>query len=103
MRARVMKTLLAAILCLPGSAHAQGPQQSPPPNATRAMQLPLSGRSGQSGGVVINQAVVPGVTTSVNTLSTNVQVQGPYTGSIRSGASDLPDGKLTLKEAIRRG
>ena len=77
-------------------------QQTPTPPSGQSVQLPLSGRTGQSGGVVVNQAPIPGVTTSVNTLSTSVQVQPPYNGSVRKGA-DLPDGKLTLAEAIRRG
>lgn len=48
----------------------------------------------------MNQTPVPGVTTSVNTLSTNIQVQGPYTGSVSRG--DLAGGKLSLAEAIKR-
>ncbi|HYP09165.1 MAG TPA: TolC family protein [Bryobacteraceae bacterium] len=71
-----------------------------PGQTTQGVQLPLSGRTGQNGGVVVTQTPTPGVTSSVNTLNTNVQVQGPYTGSVPSGP--LP-GALTLKDAIRRG
>jgi outer membrane protein TolC len=67
------------------------------------MQLPLSGRTGQNGSVVVNQTAIPGVTTSVNTLSTTVQVQGPYSGSAAAKPAGLPGGKLSLKEAIHRG
>ena len=66
-------------------------------------QLPLSGRSGQSGSVTPAQTPVPGVTTSVNTLNTTVQTQGPYAGSANS-VSKLPfSGKLGLRDAVERG
>jgi outer membrane protein TolC len=66
-------------------------------------QLPLSGRGGQNGSVTPTQTPVPGVTTSVNTLNTTVQVQGPYAGSV-SGISKSPfSGKLGLREAVERG
>ena len=65
------------------------------------VQLPLSGRTGQSGSVNTTQTPVPGTTTSVNTLNTNVQAQGPYSGSARSQKAF--DGKLSLHDAIERG
>ncbi len=66
-----------------------------------ALQLPISGRTSQSGSVSPVQTPVPGVTTSVNTLNTSVQVQGPYSGSaLQRGAVA---GKLTLRDAVRRG
>ena len=66
-----------------------------------ALQLPLSGRAGQSGSVNSVQTSVPGVTTSVNTINTTVQVQGPYGGSVlQPGALD---GKLTFRNAVKRG
>src|SRR5579871_3147450 len=76
--------------------------QAPPPAGTPAAQLPLSGRGGQGGSVNSTQTPVPGVTSSVNTLNTSVQVQGPYAGSV-SGSGKPFSGKLSLREAIARG
>jgi outer membrane protein TolC len=67
----------------------------------QAIQLPLSGRAvSQSGSVNSVQTPIPGVTSSVNTLNSSVQVQGPYSGS----ASDAKpfSGKLSFREAIER-
>ncbi|MGA2133472.1 MAG: TolC family protein [Bryobacteraceae bacterium] len=75
--------------------------QSPPPQGTPAAQLPLSGRGGQGGSVNTVETPVPGVTSSVNTLNTSVQVQGPYTGSI-PGAAKPFSGKLSLHDAVAR-
>jgi outer membrane protein TolC len=69
--------------------------------ATRANQLPLSGRNGQSGSVAATESPVPGTTTSVNTISPTVQVQGAYAGSAQGRTSF--SGKLSLREAIERG
>lgn len=65
------------------------------------MQLPLSGRAGQPGSVAVTQVPVPGATTSVNTLNTNVQVQGAFQGSVAS--KPLAGNTLGLREAIQRG
>jgi outer membrane protein TolC len=76
---------------------------SPPSGgSTAAAQLPLSSRSG-NGSVATAQTPLPGATTSVNTINTSVQVQGPYAGSAGS-VSHMPfSGKLGLREAIQRG
>jgi len=66
-------------------------------------QLPLSGRGGQNGSVTPAQTPVPGVTTSVNTLNTTVQVQGPYAGSASSISKSPFLGKLSLRDAVERG
>src|SRR4051794_13167593 len=96
---RTSVIIFATVALVGGSAWAQLPQSAPPSTGSQAVQLPLSGRTGESGGVVVNQTPVPGVTTSVNTLSTSVQVQGPYTGSVRNNRTpDLPAGKLSLRE-----
>ena len=68
--------------------------------STRANQLPLSGRTGQTGSVTATESPVAGATTSVNTINPTVQAQGPYGGSI---AGKPFTGKLTLREAIARG
>ena len=65
-----------------------------------AVQLPLSGRTGQSGSVTATQSPVPGTTTSVNTLNPNVQATGPFSGSVSGPAFS---GKLSLQDAIQRG
>ena len=60
-----------------GSATAAGSSQG-----ATANQLPLSGRTTQGGSVSVTQAPVPGVTTTVNTINPNVQVQGNFSGSV---------------------
>src|SRR5262245_49778822 len=69
----------------------------------RANQLPLSGRSGQTGSVTTTQSPTPGTTTSVNTINPTIQTQGPYGGSV-TGAARVPfSGRLSLREAVERG
>src|SRR5260370_17478910 len=68
---------------------------------TRATQLPLSGRTGQSGSVTATESPVPGTTTSVNTINPTVQAQGPYAGSA-AGKTPL-SGKLSLRDPMERG
>jgi outer membrane protein TolC len=70
---------------------------------SQATQLPASGRTGQTGGVVAGESPVPGTTASVNTLNPTVQTQGPYAGSADSTAKMPFGGKLSLREAIQRG
>ena len=82
-------------------AFAQAPQQGSL-QASQATPLPLSGRSGQSGSATAIETPSPGLTSSINTLNTSVQIQGPYQGSVRNGAKALT-GKLTLRDAIARG
>jgi hypothetical protein len=53
----------------------------------RANQLPLSGRSGQTGTVTTTQTPTPGTTTSVNTINPTIQTQGPFGG--RRGAGPV--------------
>jgi outer membrane protein TolC len=76
---------------------------APPPPASQATPLPLSGRSGQSGSVNATEAPVPSTTTSVNTLNPTVSVQGNYAGSARSTVQLPFSGKLSLADAIQRG
>ncbi|HYI94454.1 MAG TPA: TolC family protein [Bryobacteraceae bacterium] len=102
MKTYARKIVLASVAFNMRIALAQGPMMTPTPPGSQAIQLPLSGRGGQSGGVVVNQAPMPGVTSSVNTINTSIQVQNPYAGSVQSLAAGLPDGKLSLQEAIRR-
>ncbi len=76
---------------------------APPPAASQANALPLSGRSGQSGGAAAASTPVPSTTTSVNTLNPAVSVQGAYSGSAQSTVQMPFSGKLSLAEAIQRG
>ena len=68
---------------------------------TRANQLPLSGRTEQSGSVTATESPVPGTTTSVNTINPTVQVQGPYAGSAEGKTAF--SGQLSLRDAVERG
>jgi outer membrane protein TolC len=91
---------LVFILVASGTLLAQlGPPAGSSGNPTAA-QLPLSGRGVQNGSVSAAQTPLPGITASVNTLNSTVQVQGPYGGSI---PHDGLAGKLTLHDAIQRG
>jgi len=88
---------LRVVLLFPVLLQSQSP---PPPPGTQAAQLPLSGRTTQTGSVATAQTPVPGLTSSVNTLNTSVQVQGPFTGST-PGARPFT-GKLALRDAVNR-
>ncbi len=72
-----------------------------PASAQQGAPLPLSGRNGQGGSVSATQTPVPGTTSSVNTLNTTVQAQGAYAGSAAGRVRF--SGKLSLREAVRRG
>src|SRR5215469_4868970 len=62
-----------------------------------AAQLPLSGRSGQSGSVVATETPTPGTTTSVNTINPTVQIQGPFASSIPSTIRAPFSGSLSIR------
>ena len=70
---------------------------------TLANQVPLSGRTGESGSVTANQSPIAGTTTSVNTLNPSIQASGPYSGSSLSTSKTPFSGKLSLREAVARG
>ena len=72
-------------------------------NTSRAVQLPLSGRTGASGAVTTIQTPLPGGTTSVNTINSSVQVQGSYQGSVTTGTPSVTPLQLSLDEGVRRG
>jgi outer membrane protein TolC len=82
---------------------AQFPPGSGQSQSSQVNQLPLSGRMGQGGSVTATESPVPGTTTSVDTINPSIQVQGPYAGSVPSGASLPFSGKLSLNDAIERG
>ena len=89
---------LLAVPCAFGQFGTPAGQSSAAP---AAIQLPLSGRTGQSGSVAVTQVPIPGATTSVNTLNTGIQVQGPYQGSVQS--KPYTGTALSVREAIQRG
>jgi outer membrane protein TolC len=99
-----LRRLLAVFFIYTAGALAQlGAPSGSGGGTTSAAQLPVSGRNGQNGSVTAAETPIPGTTSSVNTLNTTVQAQGPYAGS-RDGAARQPfSGKLSLREAVARG
>ena len=80
----------------------QAPSGSAPQSS--AIQLPLSGRAGQTGTVVTNQSTVnAGGTNSVNLINSTVNVQGPFEGSVPTGTSTGTAIPLTLDYALKQG
>ena len=98
-----ISVLLALSLACAGSASAQIGSAGGSSQGSQATPLPVSGRTGQSGGVVATQSAIPGTTTSVTTLNPQVQVQGEYSGSANSTAKMPFSGSLSLREAVQRG
>ena len=92
--------LFCVAVCCTRSAFAQGGGSGQSGTGSTATPLPLSGRGAQSGSVTPSQTALPGTTSSVNALNTNISVQGPYTGS-RAGGPPF-SGKLSLREAVQR-
>ena len=103
--AKRLQIMAVAAVCslslLVGQACAQAGGGASP--GAQALQLPLSGRTGQSGSVNTAETPTPGTTTSVNTLNPTVQVQGPFTGSASSVGAMPFNGHLSFREAIERG
>jgi outer membrane protein TolC len=91
-----------AVYLFSGSAYAQFGAAAAQQQGAQASALPLSGRSGASGGVVATQTAIPGTTTSVNTLNPTVQVSGAYSGSANSTSARPFSGKLSLQDAVER-
>ena len=73
-----------------------------PASTSVATQLPLSGRSANTGSAATTQTPIPGATTSVNTINTTVQVSGPLCRQLAELITPF-SGKLSFKEAIQRG
>jgi outer membrane protein TolC len=102
----VQKIFGAAVFgCLALSAPGLRAQFGAPAGGSgmRAAQLPLSGLTGQQGSVATVQSTLPGGAQSVNTITSSVQVQGAYQGSVPSAAAPGATLPLSLAEAIRRG
>jgi outer membrane protein TolC len=91
--------LVLAATAIPAVLHAQvGAVPARPP-----LLLPLSGRTGEPGAVATVQNPLPGGAQTVSTLSSTVEVQGAYQGSVPSANERTARLQLTLVEAIRRG
>ncbi|HEV3332769.1 MAG TPA: TolC family protein [Bryobacteraceae bacterium] len=71
--------------------------------ASRALTLPLSGRTGEPGSVAPVQNSLPGGAQSVNTITSSVEVQGAYQGSVPSSQAAGAPFDLSLADAIRKG
>jgi outer membrane protein TolC len=99
---RIRIFLGSAALCLPlvGSAQrsSSGSEQSP-----QAQQVPLSGRAQNGGSVSAQQTASGSASSSVNTVNTTIQVQGPYQGSIARAVTGDGPIPMTFPEALRRG
>jgi hypothetical protein len=96
-RRAALMTLIAA-----GCVLSQAPPGATGPTGTsRAMQLPASGRTTQSGSVGASQSAAEG--TGVATVSSSLQVSGDYAGSVM--ISNLPPGpiRLSLADALQFG
>ena len=91
----------AFLAVLPFTLFAQAPPQQ---TGSSAIQLPLSGRAGQSGSVNTNQSTVNvGGRNSVNLINSTVDVQGPYRGSVASGTNTGAVVPITLDYALKLG
>lgn len=98
-----MRRFTIAALAVCGLLRAQtAPPQNGPPGP-RPITLPLSGRTGQAGSVGTVQNPLPSGLQSVNTITSTVQVQGAYQGSVPSAQAAGPSIALSLDEAVRRG
>lgn len=90
---------VAAVAVLAALGNISWAQSGQP--GTRATQLPLSGRS--QSGTSVQQSATPSASSSVNTVDSQVNVQGAYTGSVLDPNSPSGVVTLTLDDAIRRG
>ena len=99
-----MKKTIQVYLLLSSAALAQfAPPGGSSAGGTVSTQVPLSGRTAETGSVTAAQSPVAGTTNSVNTINPSIQAAGPYTGSALSTAKLPFSGKLSLKDAIARG
>ncbi len=76
-----------------------------PPNPTRVVQLPLSGRTPGAGDPSVTQTTAPGSGSSgsVVTVDSMVTVPQPYSGSVAAGVATKDVMPLTLDAALAMG
>jgi outer membrane protein TolC len=91
--------LALAVIAIPAVLNAQAGAAPPTPAAL----LPLSGRTGEPGVVDTVQNPLPGGAQTVSTISSTVEVQGAYQGSVPSAGTPGAPLELTLAGAIHRG
>ena len=90
------------IVCFPALLFGQGPPAGE--RAASAVQLPLSGRTGQAGAVGTSQSTVnAGGANSVNLINSTVLVSGPFQGSTPNGTATAQPLSLTLDAALKQG
>jgi outer membrane protein TolC len=98
-----MLRAIVGVLALSMWMRAQGTRPEEAPLPSRAVQLPVSGRTTQEGTVVTVQNPLPSGLQSVNTITSTVQVQSAYQGSVPSAPAAGPALSLSLDDALRRG
>lgn len=103
MKKRTHFRILAAVSVFSGCAFGQLGAPAGPVTGVQANQVPLSGRTSETGAVVATESPVAGTTNSVNTINPSIQASGPFAGSALSTARRPFTGKLSLMEAIARG
>ena len=91
--------LVLSAATLPAALDAQAGAAPPTPPVV----LPLSGRTGEPGAVVTVQNPLPGGAQTVSTISSTVNVQGAYEGSVLPRGSPGASLALTLADTVRRG
>jgi outer membrane protein TolC len=92
--------LIAFAGSVPATAQSSGSSQQ----TTRAQQVTLTGRqTQQSGTVTTQQSTNAGSSSSVNTSTTTIQVQGSYMGSVQDPNSPMYSSQLTLGAVLQRG
>lgn len=95
------KSILIAYGLLLSSFSATAQTAGSPPGA-RVQQIPLSGRQGANS-VSVQQDSAQGAGSTSNTITTSIQVQGRYQGSVPDQRAVGASVGLTLDEAIKRG
>src|SRR5258708_19464207 len=82
---------IAAAICLlmcaiAARGFAQGPSapRASQSQGTQTTPLPLSGRNGQNGSVIVVEAPIAGTTTNVNTINPTLQLHEPYSEIART-------------------
>ncbi len=98
------KLLFCSALLASPALLAQAPNQQSGQGSSSARQLPLSGRTGETGSVNTNQSTVnAGGTNSVNLINSTVIVNGPYQGSVPTGTNTGTVVPITLDYALKLG
>jgi outer membrane protein TolC len=92
-------SFVLATIAIPASLYSQVGAAPP----TQAALLPLSGRAGEPGAVETVLNPLPGGAQTVSTLSSTVEVQGAYSGSVPAAGTPGAPLRLTLADAVRRG